>query len=105
MLYKTMVLELLKERTTLYDQLRQARQVPETLETLSTELKASHEIWKQTLAEAKPESRPAQIASEALEMALADLEARLPPVSPTEEEEPLSLDQAMAFIKKHSSKS
>jgi hypothetical protein len=47
----------------------------------ATELKASHETWKQTLAEAKPGSEPSQIASEAMEMALKELEDRYPRVS------------------------
>jgi hypothetical protein len=68
------------------------------------QLKASHETWKETLTKAKPDSQPSQIASEALEMAIKELEARLPSVSPLAEGEPLSLDQAMAFVLSHSSK-
>jgi len=103
MQYKTVALELLRERTELYEQLRLTHQLLPTLETLATELKASHENWKQTLAEAKPGSQPSQIASEALEMALQELENRLPSVSPRDDGEPLSLDEAMAFVKSHTS--
>jgi hypothetical protein len=99
MQYKTIVLELLQERTQLHEQLRQARQLLPTLESLAQELKASHESWKETLSQARPGSDPAQIASEAGEMALKDLLDRLPPVS--QDDQTLSLDQAMAFVLRH----
>ena len=103
MQYKTIVLELLWERAELHEQLRQKHRLLPTLETLAKELKASHETWTETLAKAKPDSQPSQIASEALEMAIKELEDRLPSVSPLAEGEPLSLDQAMAFVLNHSS--
>jgi hypothetical protein len=101
--YKTIVLQLLHQRTELYEHLRQSHRLLLALETYSTALKASHETWKETLAKAKPDSDPIQIASEALEMALSELEDRLPPASPPDETEPLSLDKAMAFVRSHSS--
>ncbi len=99
MQYKTMTLELLRERTELYEQLRRANQLLPTLETLARELKASHEAWKETLAQGKPESHPSQIASEALELALKELEDRLPSEPPPDEGEPL--EAAMAFVRSH----
>ncbi len=101
MLYKTMVLELLRERAELHEQLRLTRRLLPTLETCAWELKASHETWKETLAQANPGSDPSQIASEPLDIALKELEDRLPSVSPPDDEEPLSLDKAMAFINSH----
>src|SRR5580693_5211169 len=95
MQYKTIVLELLRERTELHEQLRLTRRLLPTLETCAHQLKASHEAWKETLGEGNPGSNPSQIASEALEIALKELEDRLPPVSPPDDQEPLSLDQAM----------
>ena len=104
MQYKTIVLELLKERTELHEQLRLTRRLLPTMETCARELKASHETWKETLAQANPGSDPSQISSEALEMALRELEDRLPSVSPQDDQEPLSLDKAMAFVRNHTSK-
>ena len=104
MQYKTIVLELLKERTELHEQLRLTRRLLPTLETCARELKASHESWKETLSEAKPDSDPSQIASEALELAIKELEDRLPSVSPPDDKEPLSLDEAMASIHSHTSR-
>ena len=101
MQYKTIVLELLRERAELHEQLRQTRQLLPTLEALAAELKTSHDGWKETLAQAKPGSEASQIASEALEMALKELVERLPPVSPQDDGE--TLDEAMAFIRSHTS--
>jgi len=104
MQYKTIVLELLKERTELHEQLRLTRRLLPTMETCARELKARHEHWKETLATATPESDPSQISSEAMEMALSELGERLPSVHQGNDGEALSLDQAMAFLQSHSSK-
>jgi hypothetical protein len=103
MQYKTIVLELLRERTELHEQLRLTRRLLPTLETCARELKASHETWKETLSQANPGSDPSQVSSEAMEMALSELEERLPSVHPADGE-PLSLDQAMAFVRSHTPK-
>jgi len=103
MQYKTIVLELLKERTEFHEQLRLTRKLLPTLETYAQELKSSHEAWKEVLTQVKPDSDASQIASKALEMALRDLEARLPSASP-EDNQPLSLDEAMAFIRRPTSR-
>jgi len=103
MQYKTIVLELLKERTEFHEQLRLTRKLLPALETYAQELKTSHEAWKEVLTQARPDSDPSQIASEALEMALKDLEDRLPSGSP-DDNQPLSLDGAMAFIRRHTSR-
>lgn len=103
MQYKTMALELLTERTELYEQLRLKHRLLPTLETWAKELRASHEKWKRTLGAAKPGSDPSQLASEALEMAIKELEDRLPPGFPRDEQEPPSLEKAMAFVQSHTS--
>lgn len=99
MQYKTIVLEMLEQRTQLFAKLRQERQVLRTMESLAQELKASHEAIRKDLQEALPQSNPARIFSEAFELALKELEDRLPPVSRSEEAEELSLDEAMAFLR------
>ena len=96
--YKTIVLELLRERTELHEQLRLTRRLLPTLETCSQELRASHQRWMETLATANPSSDPIQIESEAMELAIKELEDRLPSVSLPDDPEPLSLDAAMAFV-------
>ena len=98
MQYKTIVLELLKERKELHEQLRLTRRLLPTMERCARELKASHEQWKETLAAQQSGSDQAQIASEALELALKELEDRLPSVSSPHADDPLSLDQAIASV-------
>ena len=48
----------------------------------------------------RPESDPSQIASEAMELALQELEKSLSCEHPAEEGDP-SLDGAMAYIRRH----
>jgi len=104
MQYKKIVLELLQQRTELHEQLRKTRRLLPTLELYARELRDSHLAWKTSLSEANPGSEESQIASEAMEMALKELEDRLPPASPQDEAEALSLDQAMAFVRNPTSR-
>lgn len=100
MLYKTIVLELLQDRPELHLKLQADKTMLPTLERCAAELRSSHEEWKNRLCLARPGSDESQIASEALELALKDLEGRLPSASPATTD-PLSLDGAMAFIRRH----
>jgi len=104
MQYKTIIHELLQQRTEMHDQLRKERKLLPAMELYARELKRNHEAWKETLSQLMPGSDPSQIASEALEIALKELEDHLPPVSPQENHEELSLDGAMAFIRRHTSR-
>jgi hypothetical protein len=103
MLYKTIILELLQQRPQMHEQLRKNRKLLAALEIYAKELKTSHEAWKEVLSQAKPGSDPSQIATEAREMALKQLEDRLPSGSVTTDQE-ASLDEAMAFIRNHTSR-
>ncbi len=101
MQYKTMVLELLQQHSEIHEQLRSQRMLLPTLELLARQLKNSHEAWKGRLSLAKPGSDRSQTESEALEIALKELEDCLTSRSPSGEDGPLSLDAAMAFIRGH----
>jgi predicted nuclease with TOPRIM domain len=100
--YKSIVLELLEDRPRLKERLQRERQLLLTLEIYAQELKAGHEAWKTRLTHMRPESSPLQIASEALELALSDLEQRLPSES-NADDETFSLDAAMACRRRPSS--
>lgn len=100
-MYKTIILELLQQRPEMYDQLRKSRKLLLTVDRHARELKASHQACKDYLWQARPGSSPSQIASEALEMALKELEDRLLSESPLNETEPFSLEAAMASISLH----
>lgn len=100
--YKTICLQMIQEqRPQMYDQHLTNRNLLPTLERYAIQLRNSHLDWKETLTQARPGSSETQIASEAMELALNDLQATLPPVFPQDEDETLSLDGAMAFILRH----
>ncbi len=104
MQYKTIVLQLLKDNSQIYDQLLRQKQVSAVMEHYAQELRTLHLAWKETLTQAIPNSDSSQIASEAMERALKDLQDHLPLGTPLDDQEPLSLDQAMAFIRRHTSR-
>jgi hypothetical protein len=101
MQYKTIVLHLLQQRPQLHDQLRKNRMLLPTLDLYASDLKASHEAWKDRLSQAKPGSSESQIAAEALELALQAMEDCLPSESPPDDSETLSLEEAMTFLRRH----
>jgi hypothetical protein len=73
MQYKTIVLNLLTEQTQLHEQLKKARQLLPTIETLAVELRDRHQFWIQELARLRPGSQPSQLSSEAMELAIEGL--------------------------------
>ncbi len=75
--YKTIVLELLQEHQELYETLRRNRTLLPTLDVYARDLKTSHQAWKERLSRVRPESNESQIASEALEIGLKELEEYL----------------------------
>jgi hypothetical protein len=102
MQYKTIVLEFLQEyHPQLHEQLRRSRQLLATMNAYAAELKAKHEAWKETLRPIRPQSAESQIASEALELALEELQESLQQESRADAAQPLSLDAAMAFLRRH----
>ena len=103
MQYKTIALELLKQETELHEQLRITRRLLPTLGVCAQQLKDNHEGWKETLSQAKPDSDPSQINSQALELAIKELEDRLRALSPQDDGELPTLDNAMAYLVGHSS--
>jgi hypothetical protein len=98
--YKTITLGLIEERPTFHQELRASRTMLATLNRYALELKASHEAWTETIARLRPDSGSQQIASEALEMAIRELQERLPSESDPEEVEALSLDAAMVYLRR-----
>ena len=100
MQYKTIVLGLLQQNQELHERLRRERKLLATVNLLATELRDRHLAWKEQLSQARPNSDPSQIASVALEIALRDLQDSLRSESPPDEGEALSLDEAMAFLRR-----
>jgi hypothetical protein len=102
--YKSIVLELLLDQyPTLHEDLRKRRALLQALDRYSTDLKARHDAWKDQLTQTRPATSPTQIASEALELAIEELRNHLSAESETRSTsaEPLSLDEAIAYIRRH----
>ena len=98
--YKTIVLELLKQKRELHNCLRSTRTLLSTMELYAGQLKTSHEDWMARLSQAKPGSDPSQIASEALEISLLELRDFLDSISPPDESEALSLEELLAVVRR-----
>jgi hypothetical protein len=100
-MYKTILLELLHQNPTLWEQLRTTRKLMPTLNAYAAELKTKHQAWMETLRPTRPGSDPSQLSSEAMELAIEDVKGSLLAGSPTNEDEPLTLDAAMAYLRRH----
>lgn len=102
MQYKTIVLELLQQRSELHEGLRKSRKLLQTVNAYATALKAKHKAWMDVLRPTRSESEHSLVSSEALELALEDLVEALDSGSPPPDENaPLSLEAAMAFLRRH----
>lgn len=101
--YKTLVLELLQQDPMLYQTLRADRTLRPTLDRTARALKDRHAYWTATLSQKRPESTVEQITGEALEIAVQELRDTLPAESPKDAPlpEPLSLDAAIALLRRH----
>lgn len=99
MQYKTIILQLLRQRPKLHGQLCREQRLLTVVDNLAGELKTRHESWKENLTQAQPAIDPSQVASAAMEIALQETESRLQLACPPNDQEPLSLDAAIAFIR------
>jgi hypothetical protein len=100
--YKTMVLELLQQHPEIHDRLRSRRELRPALDRYAGELKTRHDAWKEVLSRANPGSSESQVASEALEIALKELAYHFDCGPTPDPDNPLSLEEAMAFLRRHS---
>ena len=96
MTYKTICMELLEQRPKMYDQLRKSRSLLPTLNRLASDLKARHQAWKQELQATRLGS-DSQIADEAMELAVKELEDHLS--ADSEGEAMAFLDAAMPCLR------
>jgi hypothetical protein len=100
-MYKTIILELLHQNPAVWEELRTTRKLMPTLNSYAAELKAKHQARMESLRQIRPESAPSQLSSEAMELAIEDVKGSLPTESTPSEDEPLSLDAAMAYRRRH----
>jgi hypothetical protein len=100
MQYKTIILERIRQDREFHEELKKSGTLAATLDRWSQELKTRHDAWKQKLSHSRPESDPSPIASEALELALMEMEKRFASEPRASAANPLSLDDAIAFIRR-----
>jgi hypothetical protein len=93
------VLALLQQHPETHDLLRRNGSLLSALDLWASRLKIGHAAWKERLSRERPSTDENQIASEALEIALSELEDSLTSTLPPSGREPLSLDAAMAFLR------
>jgi hypothetical protein len=101
---KTITLELLRQHPALHRQLQSSGTLRQTIEHYAAMLKEHHLTWMDTLARQRPGRDPSQLSSQALERALQDLRDALPADSTPNAaavEDPLSLDAAMTYLRRH----
>jgi hypothetical protein len=75
--YLTITLELIEANPTLHERLRQKRELLTTLHQLGKELKASHRVLLHRLRDQRPGDDLRLLQSQALELAVAELQDRL----------------------------
>mgnify|MGYP005827272543 CR=1 FL=1 len=80
--YKTIALELIREITPLYEQLRSTKRLLPAMDAYAIELKTAHIAWQDTLAQIRPGSDLRQISSEAMELAVDQLRQTLLALTP-----------------------
>ena len=83
--YKTIVLEMIRDRPRLYEDLRSSKRLLPSMESYAVDLRDSHLAWQDTLRMQRPGNDPSLIASEAMELAIAELVQRLPFASDLQE--------------------
>ena len=73
--YKTIVLERIQNQPALHSQLAQRRALLSTVERYARDLRNRHWEWIQELSQARPDQSQTLHGSEALELALSELES------------------------------
>src|SRR5689334_13336857 len=98
MQYKTIVLGLLEQQPTLYQQLIVNKTLGQMLQQLATALGHCHQYWIEKLQRVRAVSDQTQRTSRALELALRELEEDLQPESSPSGEENQSFDLHAAMM-------
>lgn len=98
MMYKTIVLELIQASPAYYEALRSSKRLLPAIESYANELKTRHHLWADQLRQANPGRDHRQMAAEAMELAIQDLQESLPYASPRDDME-LTLDAAISHIR------
>lgn len=99
MQYKTIVLELIKDRPKLHDQLKSNRALLSTVEAIAVQLRDNHLALVEELQQSRPGSAGFQVKSEAMEIVVQEVQQALQDDS--SEADTFSLEEAMEFLRRH----
>lgn len=99
MTYQTMILELMMQRPRTLKELRSNRVLFPAIELYAKQLRQIHQSWKRHLFQNSLECCEEQIASEALEFALMEVQELFPTEPSDEVGIPFSLASLMAFLR------
>jgi hypothetical protein len=102
MQYKMIVLQLLEQHPELFNQVRERGNILPMGEYYACELKTIHEAWKAAILQSKPDREASQIANSALELALDEIQARLPGGSTLHHNQAISLDSMAEVFRSYS---
>ena len=102
MQYKLILLQLLEQHPELFKQVRQRGNIHPKVEYYACELKTLHDAWKAAILQSKPDREASQIASGALEVALEEIQARLPEGSTLHRNQAISLDSMAEAFRNYS---
>ncbi len=100
MYYRTIVLELLQEQTTLHERLRESQTLMQAVDRCAAHLKSRHEFWITELRHSKTAMHQSQLSSSALELAIQEFRDDLTPETTEDDTSALTLDEAMAFLRR-----
>ena len=98
--YQTLVLNLIREFPLVHYPLKEQKILKETMEKEARNLEARHQALRDHLSRTKPEIDQMQLGSAALELALEEFQTRLASGLQPEDQETLSLDAAIAYLRK-----
>ena len=104
MQYKMIVLQLLEQHPELYGQVRDRGHILPMVEYYACELKTIHEAWNAAMLQSKTDRQAGQIEGGALELALQELQARLPGGSTMHRNQATSLDSMAMVFRSYSSR-
>lgn len=102
--YKSIVLEVLQGHRALHERLRESKMIPLTVDCCADHLKARHAFWMTLRGHPKTGPEASQSSSLALERAVQEFRDALPPMRNTSDQDSLSLEEAMQFIGRYTSR-
>ena len=97
--YKTIILSLLEQHPVIYQALKSNGTLLTALDSYAQTLQERHDYWAAQLSGKQPQGSAQTLRSQAMELAIRDVRESLP--TEAEETEPVDLDAAMSYLRRH----